>query len=86
MKHTTAKYLEIKRTEYLGGYKLSLSFNDGVTTIVDFEAFLRNSRNPEIAQFRALKKFKSFRVENGNLMWGDFEMIFPIADLHVGKI
>ena len=86
MKQTTTKYLEIRTADHVGGYRIALSFNDGVEREVDFESFLRKARNPEIIQFRALKKFKSFRIEHGNLMWGDFEMLFPVADLHDGKI
>jgi hypothetical protein len=37
-------------------------------------------------QYRILKKFKSFHIENGDLMWGDYEMIFPITDLHRGEV
>lgn len=86
MKATATKYLEITKAHYEDGYRIRLAFNDGAVRVVDFEPFLRKSRNPEITQFRAVRKFKAFRVEHGNLMWGDFEMLFPIADLHAGKI
>ena len=29
--------------------------------------------------------FKKFHVDHGQLMWGDFDMIFPIANLYEGK-
>jgi len=86
MKVTATKYLEIKQARHEGGYRLRLLFNDGTERVVDFEPFLRKAKNPETTQFRALKKFKCFRVEHGDLMWGDFEMLFPIADLHAGRI
>lgn len=30
--------------------------------------------------------FKKFRLEYGDLLWGDYEMCFPIWDLYTGKI
>jgi len=33
-----------------------------------------------------MQNFKTFRVENGDLIWGAFQMIFPIADLYKGEI
>ena len=86
MTTSATKYLTIKKAGHISGHKICLRFNDGTETIVDFGPFLRKSRNPEITQFRELTKFKKFRIEHGNLMWGDFEMIFPIADLHEGKV
>jgi len=83
--HTT-NYLEITEAEYVFGYKLRLTFNDGTVRVMDFEPFLRNTRNPDLTQYRQLRKFKSFRLHYGDLMWGDYEMIFPIADLYKGAI
>jgi hypothetical protein len=86
MKTTAIKYLEITEAEYVSGYKLRLMFNDGTSRIMDFEPFLRRAQNPDLAQYRQSRKFKSFRLHYGNLMWGDYEMLFPIADLHRGEI
>lgn len=30
--------------------------------------------------------FKSFTIAYGDLIWNDYEMCFPIWDLHEGKI
>jgi hypothetical protein len=83
---TTTKYLEIMEASYVSGYKLRLSFNDGTARVMDFESFLRHAQNPDLTQYRQLRKFKSFRLHYGNLMWGDYEMIFPIMDLYRGNI
>jgi hypothetical protein len=80
------KYLEIAEASYIDGYKLRLVFNDGKKRIMDFESFLRQARNPMITQCRQLRKFKSFHVHQGDVMWGDYEMIFPIMDLYRGEI
>ncbi|HXC97778.1 MAG TPA: DUF2442 domain-containing protein [Verrucomicrobiae bacterium] len=86
MKAQTANYLEITEAKYVSGYNIRLTFSDGKVRVMDFEPFLRKARNPDLAQYRQLRKFKSFRLHYGDLMWGDYEMIFPIADLHRGKI
>lgn len=83
---TTTKYLEITEAKYVSGYKLRLSFNDGLERVMDFESFLRHAQNPDLTQYRQLRKFKSFRLHYGNLMWGDYEMIFPIMDLYQGNV
>lgn len=86
MKTPKTTYLNITVAEYVSGYKLRLTFNDGVVRVMDFEPFLRKARNPDLTQYRQLRKFKSFRLHYGDLMWGDYEMIFPIMDLYRGEI
>ena len=86
MKAATTKYLEIVRAEYLSGYKIRLAFNDGMVRVMDFEPFLRQAMNPDITKYRQLRNFKKFHLHYGDLMWGDFEMIFPIMDLYRGNI
>ena len=79
-------YLEVTKARHVSGYKIHLSFNDGEERIVDFGPFLAKARNPDTTDYRDLKKFKNFRLHYGDLMWGDYEMIFPITDLHAGVI
>ncbi len=86
MKTPTTNYLAITEARYLSGYKIQLTFSDGAVREMDFEPFLRKARNPDLAQYRQLRKFKAFRLHFGDLMWGDYDMIFPIADLYAGEI
>ena len=86
MKATKTKYIDVIQAEYVSDYKVRLTFNDRTERVVDFEPFLRRTQHPDLTQYRALKKFKSFRVVDGNLMWGDYEMIFPVWDLYRGEI
>ncbi len=79
-------YLEITEAEYVSGYKIRLTFNDGTMRLVDFAAFLKKAQNPMSTKYRRVKQFKSFHIEHGDLMWGDYEMIFPITDLYRGGI
>jgi hypothetical protein len=80
------KYLRITNADYLSDYNIRLSFNDGLVRVMDFEPFLKKAQNPMITKYRKLRNFKKFHLHYGDLMWGDFEMIFPIEDLHYGEI
>jgi hypothetical protein len=80
------KYLRIVGAEYVSGYKIRLTFNDGLVRIMNFEPFLRKAMNPDTTKYRQLRNFKKFHLSCGDLMWGDYEMIFPIDDLHRGEI
>ena len=86
MKTTKTKYIDVVGAEYVSDYKVRLTFNDDTSRVVDFEPFLRRTQHPDLTRYRAFKKFKSFRLVDGNLMWGDYEMIFPVWDLYRGKI
>jgi hypothetical protein len=86
MKAVATHYLEVTEAKYVSGYKLLLTFNDGEVRVVDFGPFLEKARNPDTTDYRDLKKFKSFRIEYGDLIWGDHQMIFPIMDLYRGSI
>lgn len=86
MKTKTATYLEVVGAEYFSDYKIRLSFNDGLVRVMDFEPFLRRAMNPDTTKYRQLRNFKKFHLHEGDLVWGDYEMIFPITDLHRGEI
>ena len=76
----------IVSTDRIGDYKLRLRFSDGFERIVDFEPFLRNSLNPWIREYLAPEKFATFRIEDGNLIWDDYGLCFPISDLYENSI
>jgi hypothetical protein len=72
--------------KYVPRYRVDIAFNDGTRRVVDFGPFLKQARNPMFTKYRGLRKFQSFHIQDGDLMWGDFEMIFPIMDLYTGNI
>jgi hypothetical protein len=86
MNTVATKYLEVTEAKYVSGYKLRLTFNDKAVRVVDFGPFLKKAQNPDTTDYRDLKKFKSFRIEFGDVIWGDHQMIFPIMDLYCGTI
>jgi hypothetical protein len=78
--------INITAAEYLSGYVLRVRFDDGTVREIDFAPFLCKSQHPDIKKYRRLSGFKRFKIEGGNLMWGDYEMIFPVIDLYRGSI
>ena len=79
-------YLRIKEARYVPRHRVGITFNDGTHRVVDIGPFLKQARNPMFTKYRGLREFKSFHIQNGDLMWGDYEMIFPIMDLYNGTI
>lgn len=78
--------VEIRKAKRLDGYRLKLMFSDGHVSVVDFEPFLRSSLNPETQRFLDAKRFRKFALLHGNLVWGDYEMCFPVEDLYEGTL
>jgi hypothetical protein len=78
--------INILEAGHVGGYCLRLQFDDGSEQIVDFGPFLRDAQHPDIRAFLGEEKFLTYRVEHGNLIWGDYDLCFPVADLHENTI
>jgi hypothetical protein len=78
--------VDILRVGDVGRYRLELTFSDGHVSIIDFGPFLRGSLSPETRRFLDEKQFRSYSMTHGNLVWGDYEMCFPIEDLYEGQI
>jgi hypothetical protein len=78
--------LDIVEACHISEYRIRMSFSDGTERVMDFASFLKKAGNPDLAKYRDLNEFKSFRLHYGNLMWGDYEMVFPIEDLHSGHL
>lgn len=80
------KILKIQSATYVKNYELRITFQDGKEVNVDFYDFLKSSTNPQIREYLILEKFKSFKVKDYDLLWGNFDLLFPIEDLYSGKI
>jgi hypothetical protein len=78
--------IEITRANYIGDYSISVLFNDGNEKLVDFKPFLAKSLHPSISKYLDENLFKQFKIINGNLNWNDYDLIFPVHDLHDGII
>ncbi len=78
--------LEIVKASYKGDYRIDMEFSDGHRSEMDFKPFLSSNLNSETRQFLDPGRFKDFRIEWGNLVWGDYEMCFPLEDLYTGDL
>ena len=83
---TTANSIAVTQAELLPSLRIRLEFNDGRQQVVDFGAFLRRSKHPALRAYLDAEKFAAFRIEHGDLVWGDSELCFPIADLYDNKL
>ncbi len=70
----------------VGEYRLQLTFDDGAQQTVDFKPFLTHARHPDIRAYLDMAKFSSFRIEYGELVWGDYELCFPMIDLYRNEL
>jgi hypothetical protein len=81
-----SQIITIVKAIYLNDYAIRIFFSDGKNRVVDFKSFLSKTFHPDIAKYLNEKKFKSFKIVEGNINWNDYEMIFPIDDLYNGQI
>jgi len=79
-------YIEVLKAEYVGDFVLEVYFNDGMYKRIDFKSFIFNSFNPSINKYSDETLFKQYAIVDGNLNWNDYDMIFPLEDLHNGEI
>ena len=78
--------LNITRARQVGDYSLVLDFDDGKQQLVNFKPFLVKSRHPDIRAWLDCEKFSTFRIECGELVWGDYDLCFPIIDLYFNEL
>ncbi len=78
--------ISVERAEHVGEYRLQLHFNDGTSRVVDFGPFLSRSRNPLIREYLDPAAFARFTIKDGDVIWDDYALCFPIADLYDGRI
>jgi len=78
--------IDVTAAKLVGEYKLAVSFSDGAERLIDFEPFLQGSQNPQIRAYLEPKRFASFLVEEGNLVWDDYGLCFPVSDLYENRI
>ncbi len=81
-----ANKIAVSKAEYMGNFRIMISFADGTEKNVNFKSFLEQSNHPEIKKYLNEEKFLAFKITNGNIEWNDCDMIFPLSDLYSGKI
>lgn len=81
------KPVQVEKATYIDGYNVKIWFNDKTVKTVDFGNFLAKHPHPQYDKYKDLKLFKQFKIEAGNLVWGEnWDLIFPVSQLHRGTI
>ena len=83
---TCKKEIFVESAELAGELRLRIRFNDRSEKVVDFSAFLNASRNPLIRAYLDPTAFARFAVKDGDLIWDDYDLCFPVADLYEGRV
>ena len=78
--------ITIQKAEYKGKYKIKFIFSDGIEKTIDFSRFLKQAKNPMTKKYLNEDLFKNFVIQYGDIVWNDYEMCFPIWELHEGNI
>lgn len=69
------KYLpSVKRAEYAGQYRIKLTFDDGLTGVVDFRSLLRG---PVFEPLKKIEYFRKFRLQGCTVEWPNGADIAP---------
>jgi len=83
---SAADTIEVVAANYIGEHIIKITFSDGIEKSVDFKSFLVKSLHPSISKYLNEVLFSQFTINNGNLNWNDYDLIFPIHDLYEGEI
>jgi hypothetical protein len=78
--------INIIAVEPAGDYRLHLTFDDGKEQTVDFKPFLTHAQHPDIRSYLDSGRFAAFRIEYGELVWGDYESCFSVVDLYRNQL
>ena len=74
--------LSIMDAILMEGYQIALSFDDGKRQTVDFKPFLVSSHHPGVRAYLDPDRFAQFELRHGELVWGDYDLCFPIMHLY----
>ena len=69
-----------------GEYLIRLRFDDQLEQDVNFKPFLTHAIHPDIRAYLDPVRFGAFRIEYGELVWGDYDLCFPLIDLYRNQI
>lgn len=82
----TTDIINIVSAQLAGEFCIRLDFDDGSWQVVDFKPFLSRAVHPDIRAYLDPERFSAFRIEYGDLVWGDYELCFPIIDLYRNQL
>ena len=82
----TPAIINIVAAEQVGDFSICLRFDDGIEQTIDFKPFLTHSLHPDIRAWLDPVRFATFRLDYGELVWGDYDLCFPVIDLYRNQI
>lgn len=78
--------LNIVTAKYVAPLSVEIEFSDGVQRTVDVGAFIRRHPHPQYNSYLEERKFRKFKIEQGNIVWGkNWDLIFPLDSLYRGS-
>ncbi len=81
------KKLTITNASDAGNLTVLLTFSDNTTKVIDIGSFIRRYPHPQYNKYLDERKFRQFKLEDGNIVWGkNWDLIFPVEQLHKGVI
>ena len=78
--------INIVSAQMEGDFRIRIRFDDSTQQLVDFKPFLTRAVHPDIRAYLDLERFAAFRIEHGELVWGDYDLCFPIIDLYCNQL
>ncbi|MCS6260651.1 DUF2442 domain-containing protein [Shewanella baltica] len=78
--------LSVVDAKHLTGHILEITFNNGHKEVVDFASFIFSVGHPDYEAYKNVETFLRFKIEDGNLNWDDYTMIFPVEDLYSNRV
>ncbi len=77
--------MNVINATYISDYKIEILFEDNKKQIIDFYSAVTKLNT--CRKFQDMKKFKKFKVECGNVVWGkNWEMSFTKESLYKNKL
>lgn len=78
--------INIVAAEHVGDFRIRLRFDNGIEQTVDFKPFLTHALHPDIRAWLDPARFTTFRLEYGELVWGDYDLCFPVIGMYRNQI
>lgn len=77
----------ITSAKYVKPLSVEVIFSDGTEQTVDVGSYIKRHPHPQYNRYLDEKKFKTFKIEMGNIVWGkNWDLVFPVEDLHQGVL
>ena len=73
--------MKVVSAKYIDDYKVEIIFDDKKKNIINFLPAIKS--NPVCKKYLDISKFKTFKVDQGNIVWGNnWDMIFTLESLY----